>query len=431
MPVPTSTDEVLTLVRKSGLVPAERLDSYLRQKAKQMPADPTSVAASLIRIGILTKFQAHQILKGRYKSFHIGRYRVLEPLGTGGMSRVYLCEHTTMGHRVAIKLVSAETSADPSLVKRFLRESRAVAALNHPNIVRAHDAAEEAGKFHYLVMEFIDGVNLHELIQCRGPLSAARTVHYISQAAEGLQYLHNAGLIHRDIKPGNLLLDRRGVVKILDLGLARHHAPEAGDSITAVFDRKAILGTADFLSPEQAIHSSGVDIRSDIYSLGATMYFMLTGRPPFPGDNFAHKLLSHQMKSPEPLTNFRPELPQALIDVVGKMMAKRPDDRYQQPAEVVLALAPWTQEPIDPPAPHEIPQRAPASKPVFQLPPPPGSSVVQLPGSTVTITDTPSPHSHMPSSVLLLMSATTRHRVGLVGTAMIVIAILASLLIYR
>jgi eukaryotic-like serine/threonine-protein kinase len=267
------------------------------------------------------------------------------------------------------------------------------------------------------------------LIQSRGPLSAARTAHYIAQAAEGLQYLHTAGLIHRDIKPGNMLLDRRGVIKILDLGLARHFTPEAGDSITDTYDRKAILGTADFLSPEQAIQSAGIDIRSDVYSLGATMYYFLTGRPPFPGDNFAQKLLGHQMRTPEPLVTFRPELSKEMIAIVSKMMAKRPEDRYQLPIEVAHALIPWTSEPIDPPASHEIPQRMQASRPVELSPP--GSSVVRHPGSHVTISDTPPPNGHMPSSVLYLLNKTKRHRIGLVGIGMIVIAILASMVLNR
>lgn len=430
MPAPTSTDEVLTLVRKSGLVPANRLEAYIQDNSAQLPPDPMGVAASLIRNGILTKFQAQQILKGRYKSFHIGRYRVLEPLGVGGMSRVYLCEHTTMGHRVAIKMVSAETTADPAHVKRFLRESRAMAALNHPNIVRAHDAAEEPGKFHYLVMEYIDGVNLHDLVYRAGPLTPLRAAHYISQAAEGLQYLHTCKLIHRDVKPGNLLIDRKGVIKVLDLGLARHMEPEAGDSITATIDRKAILGTADFLSPEQAIQSSAVDIRSDIYSLGATFYYLLSGQPPFPGENFAHKLLGHQMKTPEPLTNFRPELPRELLDVIDKMMAKSPEDRYQEPAEVVAALSEWTRTPIEPPTAHEIPRRGPRQDSTVQVAP--GSSCpLLLPGSSVVLSDTPMPRSKMPSSIIRVMRVTRRHRVGIVGIGMIIIAILASYLFTR
>lgn len=418
MAAPTSTDEVLMLVRKSGLVPENRLDAYLRDSAGQMPPDPIGTANNLVRNGILTKFQAGQIVKGRYRSFHIGRYRVLEPLGIGGMSRVYLCEHTTMGHRVAIKLVSAETSADPALVQRFFRESRSIAALNHPNIVRAHDAAEERGKFHYLVMEYIDGVNLHDLIYRYGPLSAPRVAHYIAQAATGLQYLFAAGLVHRDIKPGNLLLDRKGVVKILDLGLARKDQPENGDSITATFDRKAILGTADFMSPEQAIQSSNVDIRADIYSLGATMYFMLSGRAPFPGDNFAQKLLGHQMLDPDSLANMRPELPAGLIQVASKMMAKRPDDRYQEPEEIVEALEPWTREPIDPPLPHEIPRRAILSHQALSMQP--DSSL--RPGSSVTFSDTPAPRGHMPSSVLRIISRSNQHPKGIIAVIVFVVA---------
>ena len=148
-----------------------------------------------------------------------------------------------------------------------------------------------------------------------------------------MQHIHEAGLVHRDLKPGNLLLDRNGIVKILDLGLARFNAPEPSGSITARYDDKAILGTADFLSPEQAIHSHSVDIRADIYSLGATMYYLLAGQPPFGGDNLTQKLLAHQMKKAESLLQIRPDLPKELVAVVEKMMEKRVEDRYQQPFE--------------------------------------------------------------------------------------------------
>lgn len=361
MPSPTTPADLLEMVRHSGLIPADRLTTYLQSKHGQLPAEPARIAAALVNDGLLTKFQAAQILKGRYKNFMIGRYRVLEPLGAGGMSRVYLCEHATMGHRVAMKLLPVQQGADPSMVERFFREARAVAALNHPNIVRAHDVAEEPGKFHYLVMDFVDGVNLHDLVQRHGPLSPERAAHYISQAAEGLQHIHESGLVHRDLKPGNLLLDRSGMIKILDLGLARFNESESGPSITKKYDDKAILGTADFLSPEQAIQSSTVDIRADIYSLGATMYFLLAGRPPFPGDNVTQKLLAHQIKAPEPLGKLRPDLPPELIAVVDKMMAKKPEERYQQPIELVSALAAWTAEPIDPPTDEELPSRGPAA----------------------------------------------------------------------
>lgn len=409
MAAPTSTDEVLTLVRKSGLVPENRLDAFLREKSDNMPNDAVGVAATMVRNGILTKFQAQQILRGKYKSFNIGRYRVLEPLGVGGMSRVYLCEHTTMAHRVAIKIVSADTSIDPSIVKRFLRESRAVASLSHPNIVRAHDAAEEPGKFHYLVMEYIDGVNLHDLVSRNGRLSASRAAHYISQAARGLQYFHEAGLVHRDIKPGNLLLDRKGVVKILDLGLVRARSADTADPITETFDRKSILGTADYMSPEQAIQTSDVDIRSDIYSLGASLYYLLAGRAPFPGDNFAHKLLAHQMKMPDPLHVMRTDIPAELNAVVEKMMAKSLDVRYQLPSEIVEALEPWTHDPVDPPETDELPRRSKS-----KAPPQPGSSALRS-GSSINISDTPRPTQRLDLSVFRFIAQSRRHVSAIVG----------------
>lgn len=436
MPSPTTPTDLLEMVRRSGLIPADRLNTYLQTKLGQLPSDLNKIATIFVTDGLLTKFQAGQILKGRYKNFTIGRYRVLEPLGVGGMSRVYLCEHATMGHLVAMKLLPIQQNSDPSLVERFFREARAVAALNHPNVVRAHDVAEEAGKFHYLVMDYVDGVNLHDLVQRHGALSAERAAHYIAQAAEGLQHVHEAGLIHRDVKPGNLLLDRTGTVKVLDLGLARFQEPETGPSITQRYDDKAILGTADFLSPEQAIQSSDVDIRSDVYSLGATMYYLLAGRPPFPGDNVTQKLLAHQMKPPEPLANLRPDLPAGLIAVVDRMMAKKPEDRYQQPADVAVALAEWTAEPIDPPNDEEIPPRGRASSGAgsqISGRSPRSGSVTRRTGSAVTpaplstaasLSPTPRPQGRLPAG---LLSDPKKKRQALIGGG-IGAAVLAGLL---
>jgi serine/threonine protein kinase len=201
-------------------------------------------------------------------------------------------------------------------------------------------------------------VNLHALVRKRGPLDATHVAHYIAQAAEGLQHIHEAGLIHRDIKPGNLLVDTTGTVKILDLGLARF-LHDAGDAITKKFDGRAILGTADFMSPEQALKSHNADIRSDIYGLGATAYFLLTGRAPFEDEqNIAKKLLAHQMRAPEPIAALRGDVPAGLIAAVDRMMAKPREDRFQEPFEVADALAEWTQTPIPPPAADDIPRRA-------------------------------------------------------------------------
>src|SRR5262249_50912874 len=207
-----------------------------------------------------------------------GTYRVLERLGWGGMGLVYLCEHKLMRRRVAVKGLPSAKSKDPAALDRFQREARAVAALDHPNIVHAYDIDQDES-LHFLVMEYVDGASLQEIVKKVGPMDVHRAAHYMQQTCLGLEHAHDAGLVHRDIKPGNILVDRSGVVKVLDMGLARFFNDEE-DILTKKYDEN-VLGTADYLAPEQALDSHGVDIRADIYSLGATFYFLLTGRTPF------------------------------------------------------------------------------------------------------------------------------------------------------
>jgi serine/threonine protein kinase len=355
MPAPANVPEFLDLARKSGLVPDAALDGLLdRLKAAgTIPPTVDQFAAVLVREGLLTFFQSKQLKLGRYKRFTIGsKYRLLELIGAGGMGAVYLCEHTLMRRLVALKVLPFEKLEDPSNLERFHREARAVAALDHPNIVRAYDI-DQFEKLHFLVMEYVDGTSLQEIVARHGPMDPLRAVHYVAQAAVGLQHAHELGMVHRDVKPGNLLLERTGVIKILDMGLARFFNKQQ-DSVTEKYDEKCVLGTADYLAPEQAV-SSHVDIRADIYSLGGTLYFLLTGQTPFPDGTIAAKLVAHQTKHPRPVEAFRPDVPPGVLEVVRKMMAKQPEDRYQEPIEVAEALAEWADQPIDPPPAKEMP----------------------------------------------------------------------------
>ncbi|HXD88054.1 MAG TPA: serine/threonine-protein kinase, partial [Urbifossiella sp.] len=291
MPAPTTVSEFVDLVRKSGLLPGPTLDELIDRHRSQgsLPQAIDPFAAVLVRESQLTYFQAKQIKLGRYKRFTIGaKYRLLELIGAGGMGAVYLCEHTLMKRLVALKVLPVEKLEDPSCLERFHREARAVAALDHPNIVRAYDI-DVHEKLHFLVMEYVDGNSLQDLIARHGPMDPIRAAHYMAQSAVGLQHAHELGMVHRDIKPGNLLLERTGVIKVLDMGLARFFNKQQ-DSVTEKYDDKCVLGTADYLAPEQAV-SNTVDIRADIYGLGGTFYFMLTGKTPFPEGTIASKLM--------------------------------------------------------------------------------------------------------------------------------------------
>ncbi|HVS36175.1 MAG TPA: protein kinase, partial [Gemmataceae bacterium] len=361
MPAPATNDELLDLVRKSGVLDEKRLDAYLAKmaSANAIPPQPLAFATQMVADGVLTHFQAEQFLQGKWRRFTIGRYKVLERLGAGGMGSVYLCEHKLMRRRVAVKVLPTAKADDPASLERFYREARAVAALDHPNIVRAYDIDQDE-KLHFLVMEFVDGANFQEMIKRTGPMDVLRAAHYVRQAALGIQHAHEtAGLVHRDIKPGNILVDRNGIVKILDMGLARFFH-DTDDVLTKKYDEN-VLGTADYLAPEQALDSHGVDIRADIYSLGATFYFILTGKPPFAEGTVAQKLIWHQTRQPKSVRLLRPDVPEELAAVLEKAMSKDPSQRYQTPTEMAEALAPWTKTPIPPPPEAEMPQLSPAA----------------------------------------------------------------------
>src|ERR1700722_7865281 len=323
MPAPASSDELLDLVRKSGVLEDKRLDAHLQKlrEAGALPTEPAKLAAALVRDGLLTNFQCEQLLQGKWRRFTIGKYKVLERLGSGGMGSVFLCEHKFMRRRVAVKVLPTAKAADPSSLERFYRESRAVAAVDHPNIVRAYDIDQDE-TLHFLVMEYVDGASFQEIVKRSGPVSVERACHYISQAALGLDHASRAGLVHRDIKPGNVLVDRTGAVKILDMGLARFFNDDE-DMLTRKYDEN-VLGTADYLAPEQADDSHTVDVRADIYSLGGTFYFLLTGKTPFGDGSVPQKLMWHRTRQPKPLSAYRSDVPAAVQSVIDKMMAKEP-----------------------------------------------------------------------------------------------------------
>jgi eukaryotic-like serine/threonine-protein kinase len=368
MPVPSTTDELIALVLKSELLPRTRLDEYVdrRRAENTLPGEPLKLAQHLVHDGLLTKYQAEQLLGGRYRNFVIGgKYKLLERLGKGGMALVFLCEHQVMKRLVALKILPTAHAEDRELLGRFHREARALSQLRHPNIVGAYDV-DHANKVHFLVMEYVDGGDLDVIVQRSGPLPFERAAHYIRQAAQGLQHAHECGLIHRDIKPGNLLVDRAGTVKLLDLGLARIFH-ETTDDLTTGRDVRTLLGTVDYLAPEQALDSHDVDIRADIYGLGATFYFLLTGKGLFEDGTVAQKLSWHLHRPPVPITQLRPDVPAEMIRVLERMLAKKPEDRYQTPEEVVEALASWTMSPIAPPSPSELPQLSMAARGSGQL----------------------------------------------------------------
>ncbi len=336
---PTTVPQFLELARASGLLDTKALAAQF-PGPHDLPDDAPQCAAALVRAKLLTPFQAKSLLAGRHRGFVLGPYRVLEPIGKGGMGVVYLAEHSTLRRRVAVKVLPKEEAEDKLNLHRFYREARAAAALDHPNIVRLHDISQAAG-VHFLVMEYVNGTTLDGLVMKTGPLHYAQAVEYVAQAAAGLAHAHSRGFIHRDVKPANIMVTKLGVVKILDMGLARA-AGNSDDSLTGQLGNGAVAGTIDYISPEQALNGD-VDARSDVYSLGATLYALIAGKTPYSGST-AQKLIAHQTDEPPRLGPLKVNAPAGLSNVIETMMAKRPEDRYQSAEAVIAALAPWLPE---------------------------------------------------------------------------------------
>ena len=335
-------DKFLALVVRSGLVAEDRLAPSVVDWQRHTPEDfhdnAHSCADHLVDAGLLTRWQAKKLLDGRHRGFQLGKYLLLDHLGSGGMSSVYLARHVLMQRLVAIKVLPAHRVDDSSYLARFHLEGQAAAALDHRNIVRVYDLDNE-DKVHYLVMEYIEGRDLDALVSHDGPLDFHTAADYVAQAATGLQHAHDAGLVHRDIKPANLLVDRQGTVKILDMGLAKFAgAAELGAELAR---DEQVLGTADYMAPEQTVNSSTVDQRADLYGLGCTLYFLLTGHPPFVGGSALEQIVAHQRQMPPSVLVDRPDAPEPLVAICTRLMEKSPLDRYQSANEVRDALVAW------------------------------------------------------------------------------------------
>jgi serine/threonine protein kinase len=337
-----SVSSFLDVVRKSELLDTSDFEPL---RAEFTPDQhPEEAAELLVSRGLITAWQSNLLLQGKFRGFRLGPYRLLDLIGKGGMSSVYLAEHETMHRRCAIKVLPGSyLSEQESSLLRFQREAKAVAALDHPNIVRAYDLNKETQgqrDIHYLVMEFIEGQTIQSIVDQNRPLTYGEAAEYLRQTARGLAHAHERGIVHRDIKPSNLILAPDGKVKILDLGLVGGFGNDELSSLSDA-NSETLLGTVDYVSPEQALGDANLDERTDLYSLGCVAYFMLTGRPPFAGGTVAERLLAHQLREPDSLNKKRPDIPADLTAIVGRMLAKKPSERYQTVVTVEAEITAW------------------------------------------------------------------------------------------
>ena len=348
--VAISFHKFIDRLNRSGLLTTKELQALLAEAPKKSrPGDAESLAHWLVKRNHLTPFQAKAIFLGHTKGLVVGNYVILDLLGVGGMGQVYKAQHRRMKRIVALKLLSPEVAKKPKLVARFHQEVEAAAKLMHPNIVTAFDADEADGK-HFLVMEYVPGRELASIVRERGRLSVDRSIRCILDAARGLEYAHRHGVVHRDVKPSNLLMmydeddsalgdSPHARVKILDMGLARIEAEAESLNKPSDLTRTGIvMGTVDYMSPEQAVNTHEADHRSDIYSLGITLHFLVTGSVPYKGRTVIEQVLAHREAEIPSMKADRNEVPSALDAIFQKMVAKQPGDRYQSMSEVVRDL---------------------------------------------------------------------------------------------
>lgn len=334
----------LDFLRRSKLLSDSELRrglETLQAKHKgKLPSNTQAIIDHMIEEGLLTQWQCDKLCQKKYKGFFLGKYKLLGHIGSGGMSSVYLAEHTLMRRLRAIKVLPRSRVNDSSYLERFHREAQATAALDHPHIVRAYDV-DNQGDTHYLVMEYVSGRDLATIVKESGPLGFEDVARYIVHAARGLQHAHEAGMIHRDVKPANLLVDENGTAKILDMGLALISDDTAELASLTVTHQERILGTADYLAPEQALNSHEIDHRADIYGLGCTMYFLMAGHPPFPDGTLAQRIAKHQQQMPPSISELRADCPPELTQICMQMLQKQPQARFSSCDEVADYLVSW------------------------------------------------------------------------------------------
>jgi serine/threonine protein kinase len=343
-----TVEEFLRTVLRSGLLDRDRLQEALRGLPREARSDAQAVAEFLVKAGQLSRFQADRLLGGVAAGLILGPYQILAPIGKGGMGTVFMARDERSGLLVALKVLPPRLAREAERMRtRFLREMAVSRRVSHPHLAWTYETGLHR-KVYYIAMEYIPGKNLSRLVHDEGPLRPQRAARLMAETAEGLEHAHNLGLVHRDLKPSNIMVTPHDHAKVLDLGLALVAGEEVRDP-AVVGGAGYIVGTMDYIAPEQTADAAGVDARSDIYSLGCTLYFALSGQPPFPGGNHKDKIRRHRHEEPTPVEQLRPDMPPAFAAMVRHMMAKDPAKRYPSAIAVAEDLRAWAAgEPVLP-----------------------------------------------------------------------------------
>jgi eukaryotic-like serine/threonine-protein kinase len=346
--MPRMADNFLKAVLRSGLLDRGQLQAALRAVPRDRRDDPETLAEHLIKVGKLSRFQARKLLKGTVAGLVLGPFQVLAPLGRGGMGAVFLARDHRSGELLALKVLPPRRArTEERVLARFRREMELSQRVAHPHLARTYEAGVCQGVY-YLAMEFIPGKSLYRLVMEDGLLSVPRAAFLFAEAAAALGHAHDQGLIHRDLKPSNILITPNSHAKVLDLGLALMQG-ETAEAREIVGGQGYIVGSMDYIAPEQTENAADVDRRADLYGLGCTLYFALAGRPPFPGGTAREKIHRHRHEAPEPLHQLVPTVPEAFAGLVHRMMAKKPEQRWPSAHALRDELLPWgAREPVLP-----------------------------------------------------------------------------------
>jgi serine/threonine protein kinase len=356
---PACVERLLKAVMRSRLLDREKLQEALRDLALDRRDEPEAIADHLVKSGKLSRFQARKLLKGQTAGLVLGPFQILAPIGKGGMGTVYLARDTRSDQLLALKVLTPKKARDePRLLARFRREMEMCQRVAHPHIAWTCDVGVCLGVY-YIAMEYIPGKSLYRIVSDGGPLEVSRAARLFAEIAAALDHAHHQGLIHRDLKPSNIQVTPNDHAKLLDLGLALMQGETAG-AREVVGGQGYVVGTMDYIPPEQVQDAAGVDPRSDIYALGSTLYFALTGRPPFPGGTTLEKLQRHRDDDPPPIEQHNAKIPPRFGELVRRMMAKNPDDRFPNAHHLQEELQAWVNgepaRPLDRPGDSQFQQ---------------------------------------------------------------------------